>query len=97
MTRLRWQQRFYLPVVGELNDCWELVADPEVPPRGSIIAGFDLRTYATIRRTGKRRWELSILAPTMTLCEISTHRSLKEAKTVGLVTTKFKIAEGETK
>lgn len=97
MTRLRWQQRFYLPVVGELNDCWELVADPEVPPRGKIVAGFDLRTYASIKRTGKRRWELSILTPSMALCEITYHRTLKEAKTVGLVTTMFNVAQGETK
>ncbi len=85
-----------MPVIGELNDCWELVVNPVVPPRG-IVAGFDLRTYATIHKVGKRTWRLNVMTPNMIQHETTTHRTLKAAKAVGLMTVTFIVAEGVTK
>ena len=85
-----------MPVIGEIKDRWMLVVDPVVPPRG-VVAGYDLRTYATIHRAGKRTWKLSVMTPNMIQHETTTHRTLKAAKAVGLMTVTFIVAEGVTK
>ena len=76
--------------LGEQPDgYWELVKDGEKP---------FAHQYARIHKKGKRKWELEIWKSRDILRGmehvVTYHRSLTEAKAVGLVNVKFNQAEG---
>ena len=77
--------------LGEQPDSyWELVKEGE--PSFA-------HQYATIRKKGKRKWELEIWRSRDILRGmeriVTYHRSLTEAKAVGLVNVKFNQAQGK--
>jgi hypothetical protein len=50
--------------------------------------------YATITRLDSRRWELSRFNKAVPI--VTIHRTLKEAKALGLIETRFNLAQGLT-
>lgn len=92
MTQLIWRETYPVIVAsGELpSGYWELVREDSKP---------FAHQYARIRKQGKRVWELEIWTAADLLRgmkrTVTYHRSLTEAKAVGLVNVRFNQAQGK--